>query len=71
MCGVAYRYEFRRGDEAAVATGHMTRERALEVGEEITIGKMAGIVRSPAPRLGEIELRLDVQLDPSRKREPR
>jgi hypothetical protein len=67
MSGVAYRYEFRRDDEV-IATGHMTRERALEIGEEITIGKSAGIVRSIEPRLGETELHLVVQLDSSRGR---
>jgi hypothetical protein len=67
LSGVAYRYELRRDDEV-IATGHMTRERALTVGEEITMGKKAGIVRSIEPRLGETELHLVVQLDSSRKR---
>jgi hypothetical protein len=67
MSGVAYRYELRR-DEEVIATGHMTLECALEVGEEITIGKKAGVVRSIEPRLGETELHLVVQLDPPRKR---
>jgi len=59
----------RRADEV-IATGHMTRERALEVGEELTIGKNVEIVRSIEPRLGEAELDIVVQLDssPGRKR---
>jgi hypothetical protein len=32
-----YRYELRRGDEV-IATGHLTREQPLEVGERIAIG---------------------------------
>jgi hypothetical protein len=65
MPGVAYRYELRRGDKV-IATGHMTREHALEAGDEITIGKKVGIVRSIEPRLGETELHLVVQLDSPR-----
>lgn len=56
-----YRYELRRGDEV-VATGHLGREQPFEVGERITIGSQAGIVRSVEPLLGERELRLVVQL---------
>ncbi len=69
MPSVAYRYELRRGDDV-LATGHLTRERerALEVGEEITIGTRAGVVRSIEPRLGETELHLVVQLHSSRER---
>ena len=37
VAGVAYRYELRR-DRDVIATGHITRDCALEVGEEITIG---------------------------------
>ena len=65
MPNVTYRYELRRGDEV-VATGHLTLEYALAVGEEITIATKAGIVRSIEPRLGETELHLVVQLDPPR-----
>ncbi len=56
-----YRYELRRGDEV-IATGHLTRERPLEIGERITIGGHAGIVRTIEPLLAERELRLVVQL---------
>ncbi len=56
-----YRYELRRGDEL-IATGHLSREQPLEVGERITIGSQAGIVRTIEPLLGERELRLVVQL---------
>jgi hypothetical protein len=41
MAGFAYRYELRRGDEV-IATGRLTRERALEVGERIKIGAQLG-----------------------------
>ena len=56
-----YRYELRRGDEV-IATGHLSREQPLEVGERITIGSRTGIVRDVEPLLGEHELRLVVQL---------
>ena len=56
-----YRYELRRGEEV-IATGHLSRDEPLEVGERITIGSHAGIVRSVEPLLREHELRLVVQL---------
>jgi hypothetical protein len=56
-----YRYELRRGDQV-IATGHMTRERPLEVGERFTIGAAGGIVRSIEPLLSERELNVVVQL---------
>ena len=56
-----YRYELRRGDEV-LATGHLSREQPLEVGDRINIGARAGIVRDVEPLLGERELRLVVQL---------
>ena len=56
-----YRYELRRGDEV-IATGHVTHEKPLEVGERIDIGSQSGIVRSIEPVLGEPELSLVVQL---------
>jgi hypothetical protein len=61
MGAVAYRYELRRGDEV-VATGHLSRERALEVGERVLIGGHMGIVRTVEPILGESEQRLVVRL---------
>lgn len=56
-----YRYELRRGDQV-IATGHLSREVPLEVGERISIGSQSGIVRSIDPLLGEHELRLVVEL---------
>jgi hypothetical protein len=56
-----YRYELRRGEEV-IATGHLSREEPLEVGERVTIGGQAGIVRSVEPLLHERELRLVLQL---------
>jgi len=61
MAGFAYRYELRRGDEVIV-TGRMTRERALEVGERITLSGRLGVVRSIEPVLGERDLHMVVQL---------
>jgi hypothetical protein len=45
-----YRYELRRGDEI-VATGHLSREEPLAVGERVTIGREIGIIRSLDPLL--------------------
>jgi hypothetical protein len=64
MPAFAYRYELRRG-EKVVATGHLTEEQALEIGERIVIGGLLGIVRAIEPVPGEREFRLVVQL-PSR-----
>ena len=61
MAGFAYRYELRRGDEV-IATGRMTRERALEVGERITLNSRPGVVRSIEPVLSERELHMVIQL---------
>ncbi len=61
MAAFAYRYELRRGEDV-VSTGHLTQERALEVGERIEIAGELGIVRAVEPLLGERELRLVVQL---------
>jgi hypothetical protein len=57
----AYRYEVRSGDEV-VATGHLSRERPLQVGDTLTIGSRLGLVRSIEPQLHEQELQLVVQL---------
>jgi hypothetical protein len=61
--GVKYRFELRRGDEV-VATGHLSRERPLEVGEWIEIGGRQGVVRLVEPLLSELEVRLVVELQP-------
>ena len=56
-----YRYELRRSEEV-IATGHLSGEQPLEVGERIAIGSHSGIVRAIDPLLHERELRLVVQL---------
>jgi hypothetical protein len=61
VLAVSYRYELRHDDEI-VATGHLTREQPLEVGDQIAIGSQRGIVRAVEPLLGESGLRLVVQL---------
>jgi hypothetical protein len=58
---LSYRYELRRGEEI-VSTGHLSREQPLQVGERVVVGGQAGIVRAVEPSLGELELRLVVQL---------
>jgi len=62
--GLTYRYELRRGEEI-VATGHLTPDTPLEVGDRIAIGRSEGIVRAIEPTLGESELHLVVQLIPN------
>jgi hypothetical protein len=56
-----YLYELRRGDKV-IATGHLSSEQPVEVGERITIGNRSGIVRSADPLLGARERRLVVQI---------
>jgi hypothetical protein len=58
-----YRYELRRGGEV-VATGHLSQEEPFEIGEAVTIGGYAGVVRTLEPALGTRELRLVVELGP-------
>lgn len=65
-----YRYELRRGEEV-VATGHLSREQPLEVGEEITIGGERALVRTIEPLLGEHELRLVLQARPDSATPPK
>jgi hypothetical protein len=55
-----YRYEVRRGDEV-VATGHLSHERPLQVGETLTIGSRPSLVRSIEPQLRDRELQLVLQ----------
>ena len=57
----AYRYELRRGEEL-LATGHLTHQQQLEVGERIAIVGMVGIVRAVEPVVGGREFRLVVQV---------
>jgi hypothetical protein len=59
--GVVYRFELRRADEI-IATGHLSPEEPLEVGDAIRIGRRQGIIRTIEPLLGEPELRMVVQL---------
>jgi len=58
-----YRYELRRGDEI-VATGHITEDTRLEVGDSIALGSARGTVRDVGPTLRSGEVRLVVQLGP-------
>lgn len=56
-----YRYEVRRGGDV-VATGHLSHERPLQVGDTLTIGSHSSRVRSIEPRLHDQELHLVLQL---------
>jgi hypothetical protein len=60
--GVAiYRYELRRGGEI-VATGHLTNDEPLEVGQTLSIGGRQGVIQVIEPTLRATELRVVVQL---------
>jgi hypothetical protein len=59
-----YLYELRRGEEI-IATGHLTHEQPLEIGQRLTIAGRQGIVRSIIPIRGQNQQRLIVQLLPT------
>jgi hypothetical protein len=61
MGAMEYVYELRRGDEI-VATGRLSREERLDVGDRVEISHQEGIVRRVDPLLGEAAMRLVVQL---------
>jgi hypothetical protein len=58
-----YRYELRRNEEI-VATGHLSRETPLRVGDRLTINRSHGIIRSIHPTIDDQELQLVIQLLP-------
>jgi len=64
------RVTFPPNEHGRVATGHLTCEEALELGDRITIGGLQGIVRAVEAVLGERERRLAVQLLASTSRRP-
>jgi hypothetical protein len=59
-----YRYQLRR-DQDVIATGHISFEQPLQVGDRVMIGTSHGIVQSVTPTLQDQELQLIVQLLPS------
>jgi hypothetical protein len=60
-----YEYELRNGDEI-VATGHVTFDEAVVVGQRVAIGNREGIVEEIAPPLGARTARVLIQLFPAR-----
>jgi hypothetical protein len=58
-----YRYELR-DHETTIATGHFSRDEALEVGDTIEVNGSSGTVSDIAPILREDELRVIVKLEP-------
>ena len=56
-----YSYELRRGD-SITATGRISYETALNVGDPITIGTAHGVVRAIGPRHPDGEVRLLIEL---------
>jgi hypothetical protein len=63
MATINYRYELRRGD-SITATGRISYETALSVGDPITIGTAHGVVRAVGPRHADGEVRLLIELVP-------
>jgi len=61
---VLYRYQLRR-DQEVIATGHISFEQPLLIGDRVTIGTSHGIVQTVTPTLQDRELQLIVQLLPS------
>lgn len=61
MRAATYRYELRRGDEI-LATGHLTNDEPLQVGQALKIGSRQGVIEAIEPMLRAPELRLVVQL---------
>ncbi len=61
VAGVDYRYELRGADEV-VATGHLSRDQPLEIGDRIEVGGQHATVRTIEPLVGELELRLVLRL---------
>jgi hypothetical protein len=61
MGSSSYRYELKRGEEV-LATGHLSRDSPLAVGDRIAVNGREGIVRVIEPQLGESEQRLVIQL---------
>ncbi len=57
----SYRHELKRGEEV-LATGHLSSDTPLAVGERTTINGRAGIVRAIELQLGEREQRVVIQL---------
>jgi hypothetical protein len=54
---ISYVYEFRDGD-TIIATGRLSRERALNVDDTVEINGRTGIVRHVSPTLDPNEQRL-------------
>jgi hypothetical protein len=51
MLTIRYRYELRH-HEKTLATGHLSREQQLQIGDQIEIAGSLGIVRNIEPILG-------------------
>jgi hypothetical protein len=64
MTPAAYLYELRRGDQI-IATGHLTHDQPLQIGDRVTIAGRAGIVRDILPSIGQNRQRLILQQLPN------
>jgi hypothetical protein len=59
-----YEYELRKGSEV-IATGLLSEERPLAVGDRLTVGQNRGIVRAVIPKLGGQPTRVTVEVERS------
>ena len=57
MAAITYLYEFR-DHNTVIATGRLTRDSALEVGDSIIINRQTGIVQAVVLTLDPTEQRL-------------
>lgn len=57
MAAITYLYEFR-DNNTVIATGRLTRDSALEVGDLIIINRQTGIVQAVVSTLDPTEQRL-------------
>ena len=65
MESVRYRYELRRGEQI-IATGRLSYDVPLEVGDSLRLGSNHGVVRDIGPlRDGEIRLVVHLVPDPA------
>lgn len=57
-----YEYELREHDGAIVATGHLSRDEQLAVGDRITIGQRHGTVTGVMPPVAGRAARVTIEV---------
>jgi hypothetical protein len=64
MTSFSYLYELRRGT-SLVATGRLTRDEEVQVGDRMSVGSHTGLVRTIQPGLSGQPPRILIELLPS------